>query len=293
MVSKCQHVIADAASNIEGLARVDPFLRWAGSKRKILPRLAHFWRMHYTRYIEPFVGCAALFFRIQPTSAVLGDINVELIETYEAVRENPDAFHEALVALPTGEEHYYRIREQAPSTLTKFRRAVRFVYLNRHCFNGIYRTNSGGRFNVPFGGKPGTIPPVETFRKCAQLLQRATLRACDFGHVLRDVREGDFVYLDPPYAVESRRVFREYGPRDFAKADLERLANHLRRMDSRGVDFVVSYADCAEARRALKDWGPVRIRVRRHVAGFARSRRIAYELVATNIDKKGRAHDAT
>jgi DNA adenine methylase len=237
------------------------------------------------------VGCAALFFHVQPASAVLADINAELMETYRAVCENPDALYDALASLPVGEQHYYRIREQDPSRLTKFGRAVRFVYLNRHCFNGIYRTNNAGRFNVPFGDKPGVIPPVETFRRCAQLLQRAALRACDFGHVLRDTREGDFVYLDPPYAVESRRVFREYGPRDFAEADLARLADHLKRMDSRGVAFLVSYADCTEARRLLKDWKPVRIRVRRHVAGFARSRRVAYELVATNVAEKGREHD--
>lgn len=272
------------------MPRVTPFLRWAGSKRKILPRLAGFWAARYVRYVEPFAGCAALFFHIQPPAAVLSDINSELIETYEVVRENPDLFYDALASLPSGRDHYYRIRNLETSGLTKLDRAIRFVYLNRHCFNGIYRTNNNGHFNVPFGGKPGIIPSIVHLRKCAQLLQRTTLRACDFGHVLRDTRQGDFVYLDPPYAVESRRVFRQYAAREFGKADLYRLAAHLRRMDSRGVDFVVSYADCAEARESLREWEPKRIRVRRHVAGFAKSRRIAYELIATNIEKKGREH---
>ena len=264
--------------------KTGPFLRWAGSKRKILPTLVEYWRSDYQRYIEPFVGCAALFFRLQPIVAVLGDINTELIEVYEIVRENPDTFHEALAALPTGEKQYYRIRREVPESLSKFCRAVRFVYLNRHCFNGIYRTNSNGRFNVPYGGaKPGGIPPVESFRKCSQLLQRATLRACDFGHLLRDTRKGDFVYIDPPYAVKSRRIFCEYGPREFSNSDIERLAHHLRRMDSRGVHFVVSYADSVEARRSFAEWKIKRIRVRRHVAGFSSARRMAYELVTTNI----------
>ena len=266
--------------------RIDPFLRWAGSKRKVLPRLAKFWRPDYQRYVEPFVGCAALFFRLQPPAAVLGDINAELMHTYEIVRKNPDVLHATVTALPTGEAHYYRIRQQDPASLSALHRAARFVYLNRHCFNGIYRTNTRGQFNVPFGGhKPGVVPPVESFRKCAQLLARVKLRACDFGHVLRDTRKGDFVYLDPPYAVGSRRVFRQYSSREFTKVDLDRLAKHLCEMDRRGVHFVVSYAECREARRVFQRWFLGRIRVRRHVAGFVASRRDAYELVATNIDR--------
>jgi DNA adenine methylase len=190
--------------------------------------------------------------------------------------------HAELEAMPTGEKYYYQLRGENPRS--KFHRAVRFIYLNRHCFNGIYRTNLNGQFNVPFGGpKPGIIPPIETFRKCAQMLDRAELHSCDFGTLLSDTREGDFVYLDPPYAVESRRVFRQYGPREFEKKDLKRLASHLRRMHSRGVRFVVSYADCAEAREFLGSWKTVRMRVRRHVSGFEAARRTAYELVATNV----------
>ena len=266
------------------LVRVEPFLKWAGSKRKILPRLAEYWRPDYKRYVEPFAGSAALFFFIQPKRALLGDINSDLIKTYNVVRKNPDNFYSALLELPAGEKHYYRIRRQFVSCLSEFRRAVLFVYLNRHCFNGIYRTNGDGQFNVPFGGrKPGIIPPIETFRKCSLLLQRTTLRACDFGHILSDTRKGDFVYIDPPYALESRRVFREYGPRHFSKDDLKRLADHLTHMNNRGVKFLVSYADCAEARSFMSSWEVRRVRVRRYVAGFAGARRMAYELIATNI----------
>lgn len=264
---------------------IKPFLRWAGSKRKILPQLAKFWRSDYNRYVEPFAGCAALFFKLQPTSALLGDLNGELIETYKVVRENPDNFHAALSILPKGERHYYQMRNKNPQRMDQFERAVRFVYLNRHCFNGIYRTNLKGDFNVPFGGqKPGVIPAVEEFRKCALLLERAELQAGDFGHVLRNTRKGDFVYMDPPYAVASRRIFREYGPKEFCKNDLERLSNHLHRMNKRGVHFVVSYADCIEAKEVLRSWNMKRIKVRRHVAGFVGARRIAYELLVTNID---------
>jgi DNA adenine methylase len=268
--------------------KVSPFLRWAGSKRKLLPFLSGFWEPEYRRYVEPFAGCAALFFAIQPPRAILGDINRDLMDTFAVVRAKPDALHAALSALPAGETHYYQIRSQSTSKLSKFRQAVRFVYLNRHCFNGIYRTNTEGKFNVPFGGeKPGIIPPIETFRKCARLLERAVLYTGDFGRILSATGRGDFVYIDPPYAVESRRVFRQYGPREFAKKDLRRLGEHLKSMDSRGARFVVSYADCAEAREALERWNPRRVRVRRNVAGFGDSRRAAYELVGTNIERGG------
>jgi DNA adenine methylase len=265
-------------------APVIPIFRWAGSKRKVLPILASYWKSSFSRYVEPFAGSAALFFQLQPSRAVLGDINQELISTYEVIRDRPDDVHTAASKIPRNEHEYYRIRGRDVSNLTAFSRAVRFVYLNRHCFNGIYRTNAAGLFNVPFAhNKPGTIPPVENFRRCATLLHRASLKCGDFGQILSTVKANDFVYLDPPYAVETRRVFRQYDRREFLTRDLERLTEHLRNIDLRGASFVVSYADCREARELLSDWKMRRIRVRRNVAGFAANRRIATELLVTNI----------
>lgn len=263
---------------------ITPVFRWAGSKRKILPVLASFWRPSFRRYVEPFAGSAALFFRIQPERAVLGDVNRELMEAYKNIRDRPDDVHRAASRIPRSEEHYYAVRAQVPERMSSFRRAVRFVYLNRYCFNGIFRTNATGQFNVPYAHtKPGVIPPVEHFRRCARLLQRATLKQGDFGAVLSTVRAGDFVYLDPPYALTSRRVFREYDRREFTLGDVERLAAHLRAIDRKGAAFVVSYADCAEARSLLSVWRARRVRVRRHVAGFASARRSAFELLVTNV----------
>ncbi len=205
-----------------------PFLRWAGSKRKILPKLREFWRPDYRRYVEPFTGSSALFFCVTPERALLADLNESLIETYTVVRDRPDDVHRALLALPVGKRAYYRIRAQVPSRLGPFSRAVRFLYLNRFCFNGIYRTNASGGFNVPFAGG-GVIPSITQLRQCSRLLEGATLKAQDFGKTLSSTRDGDFVYLDPPYAVESRRVFREYDAKRFQRKDLERLGRHLPR----------------------------------------------------------------
>lgn len=263
---------------------IRPILRWAGSKRKVLPLLSTFWNASFKRYIEPFAGSAALFFRLQPDKAVIADINQELIEAYEVLRERPDDVHTAVVKIARTERHYYRMRARQTAGMTAFERTVRFVYLNRNCFNGIYRTNTQGTFNVPFAhARPGAIPTVEEFRKCSRLLERASLRCGDFGQVLSDARAGDFVYLDPPYAVESRRIFREYDRRAFSRRDLERLAAHLHTLNDKGAAFIVSYADCREARQLFSHWGHRRIRVRRNVAGFISARRLATELLVTNI----------
>lgn len=264
--------------------RTTPILRWAGSKRKILPVLAAYWTPSFKRYVEPFAGSSALFFKLQPDRAVLGDINSDLIETYEVIRDRPDDVFQAVSNMPQGENEYYAVRSQNTNRLRSFGRAVRFVYLNRYCFNGIYRTNLDGKFNVPYARiKPGVIPPIEDFRRCADLLHRASLKCGDFGSLLSGVRAGDFVYMDPPYAVNSRRIFREYHQRQFSQRDLERLAEHLKTINRKGASFVVSYADCREARELFACWAVRRIRVRRHIAGFVSARRHAFELLATNI----------
>lgn len=268
-------------------ARVAPIFRWAGSKRKQLPTLEQYWSTSFKRYVEPFAGSAALFFRVQPKRALLGDINAALIEAYEVIREDADAVFKAVRAIPRGERRYYKERARNPKRMSRFGRAVRFVYLNRYCFNGIYRTNAQGGFNVPYAHvKPGIIPPIHDFRKCATMLARANLRCADFGAVLSSVRDGDFVYLDPPYAVSSRRVFRQYDSREFTEADLERLARHLKTIDRKGAAFVLSYADCAEARKLFSPWRIRRVRVRRHIAGFADARRSAIELLVTNLPQE-------
>ena len=266
------------------MAAAKPFLRWAGSKRKQIPRLRQFWRPDHIRYVEPFAGSACLFFDIQPDKAVLADKNAELIETYEVVRDYPEDVYDRVAALPRTKSTYYSQRSHSPANLTRVERAVRFIYLNRNCFNGIYRTNVRGAFNVPFATTgAGAYVMREEFVTAAELLARAKLRAWDFGRTLRYVGKGDFVYLDPPYAVESRRVFHEYGSRPFDRSDIARLAGHLEKIHQRGADFLVSYADCRESRQLARPWRFFRMRVRRHIAGFAGARRAAYELLITNV----------
>jgi DNA adenine methylase len=262
-----------------------PFLRWAGSKRKQIPRLKEFWSADYDRYVEPFAGSACFFFSLRPKDALLADNNVALIETFALVRDDPSSVYDRVVAIPRTQERYYLERARNPAKLTPIQRAARFIYLNRNCFNGIYRTNRSGLFNVPFAtSRVGAFLTHDEFIEASTSLQRATLRSWDFGTTLRYVREGDFVYLDPPYAVESRRIFREYSERPFCSNDLCRLSDHLIKIHNRHAAFLVSYADCREARVLAKDWFSCRMRVRRHVAGFTGARRAAYELLISNIE---------
>jgi DNA adenine methylase len=263
------------------------FIRWAGSKRLLLPHLRGYWPSG-ARYVEPFCGSACLFFDLQPPRAILGDLNEELMLTFRAIRENPYVVLESLRRFPVGEAGYYRVRSLSPLSLAAAERAARFLYLNRYCFNGIYRTNQRGLFNVPYG-PPRSGRPIEadTVLAAAKALNEAIVVHGDFEITLAKVRRGDFVYLDPPYCLEARRVFREYLPGSFTLNDLCRLSAQLERLHEIGSTFVVSYADSSEARRLLRPWRPRRVLVRRHIAGFSDRRRSSFELIASNRTIEG------
>jgi len=262
--------------------RGKPFLRWAGSKRKQVTRLASFWTPEHKRYVEPFAGSACLFFELAPKAAVLGDTNSELIEVYRVVRDEPERLYRRLCRIGRNLTTYRRWRSINPRSLDRETRALRFLYLNRNCFNGIYRTNTDGHFNVPMGRRTGEYFSKDDLVACSRMLTTTTLVAGDFVKTLERVRAGDFVYLDPPYAVTSRRIFRQYGKKTFDTTDIPRFSDSLDAITAKGADFLVSYADCAEARALAAEWHAVRLPVRRHVAGFAGARKNAYEWLISN-----------
>jgi len=264
--------------------KISPLLRWAGSKRQLIARLKLYWHSSHNRYFEPFAGSACLFFEIQPERAFLGDLNIDLIQTYQTVRQHPEHVFSMLVGFPKGPESYYLIRNQLPLVSDGVKRAAMFMFLNRFCFNGIYRTNLSGVFNVPFASNgTGDLPDWETFRRSSLLLRRAELVCDDFTRVIGRAGKGDFVYLDPPYAVSGRRVFNEYGPRCFGLNDLERLKSALRRLDARGADFLLSYADCPDVTELQNEWYLCRLQTRRSIAADVRFRRHDTEVLVSNF----------
>ena len=276
---------ARIAQDLMTMDKGRPFLRWAGSKKKLLPKLTAYWNDSFSRYVEPFMGSASLFFSIAPSKAVLSDINSELVHTYCVVRDHPKRVHTTLASLPKGERAYYRIRSQNPNDLPAIERAAKFIYLNRFCFNGIYRTNTKGKFNVPYSPSgTGDLPTLEELRAIYATLQSVTIHCADFEAILLSkVRKNDFVYLDPPYAVANRRVFRQYGPKTFGLSDLKRLTDALVHIDRVGAKFLVSYAVCKEALECFSNWNIKRAFTQRNVSGFAEHRRRAVELLVSNI----------
>jgi DNA adenine methylase len=226
-----------------------------------------------------------LFFALGPKRALLGDLNPELISTYIEVKYRLDAVLRELSALsPWNKEEYLRLRSQDTSQLDAPARAARFIYLNRFCFNGIYRTNLAGKFNVPYSGdRCGGVPEDKVFQRCSDYLRAAKFVRGDFESVLVHARKGDLVYMDPPYAVKARRVFREYDPSAFTCSDIERLRSWMLRLDSAGIDFVVSYAESDEANILKKGFAHETVAVRRNVAGFASHRAMTNEILISNI----------
>jgi len=279
----------ETPQELSSATSVRPILRWAGSKRQILPILGQYWSSDYERYIEPFCGSSALFFMLGPAKAILSDSNAELIGFYDILRKDPTRLWTDAISIPRTRGKYLELRALSLSTGSDHARAVRFLYLNRNCFNGLYRTNQRGQFNVPFAPtRAGVLPSLAEFLEAAARLRVARTIACDFGHTLRSARAGDFVYMDPPFFVKARRVFRHYGAHTFAQYDIDRLSKHLDRLDARGVRFVLSFADCSEIRPLSKNWFSRRVRVQRHIAGFAGDRRVAYEwLISNTVPARG------
>lgn len=263
--------------------RPKSFLRWAGSKKQLLPILKEFCHHDHVRYIEPFAGSACLFFDLQPENSILGDINVELIQAYEQIKSNITDLLFLLGQASNSKNEYYRLRAVQPELLSPPERAARFIYLNRYCFNGLYRTNLAGKFNVPYGGeKSGKLPSPELLMGCHRTLQNTTLVPGDFEKTLDLAQTGDFVYMDPPYSVASYRVFKEYTPAPFSKEDISRLRVWMDRLTDLGVEFLVSYADCQESEDLRKDYECRMVLTRRHIAGFVSKRKEISEVMISN-----------
>lgn len=221
-----------------------PFLRWAGSKRALLPELVGALPQHYRHYYEPFLGGGSLFFLLQPRWANLGDLCKDLVETYLAVRDKPSAVLRYLQPLLPDREKYYAVR--ARRSQGPYKRAAEFIYLNKTCWNGLYRVNSQGMFNVPYGApKTPNVVDAENLQACAEALASpgVSLTCSDFSETLDAVDKGDLVFLDPPYVTRhNNNGFIDYNERLFSWEDQERLADHARTAVRNGASVIVMNA---------------------------------------------------
>ncbi|SRR6266545_270770 len=226
-----------------------PFLKWPGGKRWFVAHHAQVFPSTYGRYFEPFLGGASVFFHLQPNRAVLSDCNAELIDVYRAIARRRRQV-EALLSEhhnAHGYRYYYRIRGTIPADLAA--RAARTLYLNRTCFNGIYRVNLSGTFNVPKGEKSTVLLDTDDFRAAASVLRRAEIVCNDFEPMINRARGGDLVFADPPYTVRhNNNGFVKYNETLFSWTDQQRLAKALMRAAVRGVKVVLTNADHDEVR---------------------------------------------
>jgi DNA adenine methylase len=230
-----------------------PLLKWAGGKRALTTEITPLLQ-GYKRYYEPFFGGGAVFFQLDPSHSVLGDLNPELINCYEVTKNKPEDLIDKLRRLKNSEETYYEVRASSPRSTVS--RAARFIYLCTLSFNGIYRVNLSGQFNVPYGHK-GHLNPCDSalIRSVSQQLQSCELVCADFKVVAKDATAGDCVYFDPPYTVaHGNNGFVKYNEKIFSWKDQERLETFARKLANRGVKVVISNADHPSLRNLYKDF---------------------------------------
>lgn len=256
-----------------------PFLKWAGGKRWLADSASLPMPEKFDRYIEPFVGGGAVFFRLAPERAVLSDINQELINLYRVMRDSP-ARLEWLIHLHQGKhstQYYYEMRATIP--FCPIAQAARILYLNRTCWNGLYRVNLRGEFNVPIGTKTAVVMEGESFSDLSDALSKAEIICQDFEWTLQSVGKGDFVFVDPPYTVKHNlNGFLKYNENIFGWSDQLRLHRAIVAAADRGASIVVTNADHESVRELY--------------AGFEYRRLARTSVLAGDAAKRGKTSEA-
>ncbi|MEX0873918.1 MAG: Dam family site-specific DNA-(adenine-N6)-methyltransferase [Actinomycetota bacterium] len=261
------------------------FLRWAGSKRALLDQIVESLPESYGTYYEPFLGSGSLFFLLQPTRARLSDRCEPLIETFCAVRDGADRVWAHLKPLAPSRELYYRLRSE--DSRGRYKRAAVFIYLNKTCWNGLYRVNSDGIFNVPYGlPKSKTIASPENLKACSDLLAQPQikLRSCDFEAALRSASKGDLVFLDPPYVtLHNNNGFVDYNHTIFSWDDQLRLSRVAKQLARKGVNVIVTNAYHDDVLNLYRGFSVQQLHRRSTIASESSHRRSTTEALLTYV----------
>ena len=220
---------------------IRPFLRWAGGKQWLTNTLLAISPKEIGRYYEPFLGGGSFFFAYQPKKSTLSDTNHRLIETYQAIRDFPKEVIASLGQWENNKEIYYKVRGNKYNN--KADRAAQFIYLNKTCWNGLYRVNRKGEFNVPFSNNGRVVFDADQIKKVSEALKSTSLISDDFENALSTVKQGDFIYFDPPYTVShSNNGFRQYNEHLFSWEDQKRLARVANNLLDIGCYIIISNA---------------------------------------------------
>lgn len=223
--------------------KVAPFLKWAGGKRQLLNQIKERMPKEYNDYYEPFIGGGAVLFELQPEKATINDINISLINVYRQVKDNTEEFIELVNKLDSemwedGKEYYLNIREKYNDKLLKkeydLELAALFTFMNKHCFNGLYRVNKKGLFNVPYNKSRRTSIEEEAVRETAKFLKTVNILEGDFEEACKDAKKGDFIFFDSPYAPLNPTSFEAYTKEGFDVESHKRLAELYDKLTERG-----------------------------------------------------------
>jgi len=286
----------DVVGSKSNLAKLElkPFVKWAGGKTQIIQEILKLIPNSFNTYFEPFLGGGALFFQLKPTNAVISDYNSELITAYKCFREAKD-FHlmidEILVHQANhNEEYYYQIREWDRDSgfhnLPNYKRAARMIYLNKSCFNGLYRVNSKGYFNVP-SGKYVTVNAYDEslYNNLSSYLSLSSISILngDFEEAVSSAKNGDFVYFDPPYdTFEDKNNFTTYTKNVFGKEEQRRLSKVFKDLDKRGVKVMLSNHNTEFIRELYSQFSIKVINARRSINSVSSGRGNVEEVIITN-----------
>jgi DNA adenine methylase len=221
---------------------IKPFLKWAGGKTQLISELLEYIPSSFNKYIEPFIGGGSFFFYLNPGKAIISDSNEELITTYKAVRDHVEDIIQILDGYKNKETFYYKIRALNPENLSEIERATRLIYLNKTCFNGLYRVNKKGQFNVPYGKRNGEFLNRELLRDSSEFLQNTEILHADYQETLEKYAEkGDFIFLDPPYyPVGKYSDFKRYTKEFFYHDDHVTLKEKFDRLVKMGCYVVLT-----------------------------------------------------
>lgn len=269
-----------------------PFLKWAGGKRQLLPEIRRL-IPRYKTYLEPFVGAGAVFFDIQPDKAIINDINNELINVYQVVKNNLHELIEDLSRHSNSEEYYYQIRDldktkEFFNKLSSVEKASRIIYLNKTCYNGLFRVNSRGCFNVPFGNyKNPRFIDVMTLRAVSEYLNTADISIynIDFEEAVETAGQGDFVYFDPPYdPVSDTSLFTAYYLGGFDKKDQIRLKSTVDKLTKKGCKVLLSNSGTCFIKELYADYKIIPVVANRPINSAAAKRGSVEEVLVLNYD---------
>jgi DNA adenine methylase len=270
-----------------------PFVKWVGGKRQLLNEIEKHIPEQFSRYYEPFVGGGAVLFHVQPKNAVINDSNEELVNLYNIIKESPEELIEDLKKYKNEEKYFYEVRgidreKEKYLELSNIQRASRIIFLNKTCYNGLFRVNSSGEFNSPFGRykNPNIVNDV-TIKAVGNYLSKNDIQILntDYEKSLSKIRKGAFVYFDPPYdPISDSSSFTGYTKNGFDRTEQERLKKVCDKLNDKGVKFLLSNSSTEFIRDLYKDYNIFSIKAKRAINSKGNGRGETTEVLVKNYE---------